>query len=216
MIMQRSPFAFGAPTTVVENFGSNTQLTADWGGARSKAAEDGVFFQIYSTTITQGIASGGKDGASAISESLDAYLTLDTGRLGLWSGGVFQFTFQSRFGSNVNADAGSISPINAAIEFPIANANNVGLASEYYLLQSLSPEVMLLLGKVNPTAYFDPNVFANNYRYQFQNFALNNNLILGGYAPVSTWVGSMIWQPTKWFQVSSGVIDLMLQQRICR
>ncbi|MGB5711108.1 MAG: carbohydrate porin, partial [Waterburya sp.] len=24
---------------------------------------------------------------------------------------------------------------------------------------------------------------------------------------VSTWVGSMIWQPTKWFQVSSGVID---------
>ena len=94
MLMRKSPFAFGAPTTVVEDFGSNTQLTADWGGARSAVAEDGVLFEIYATTISQGVPSGGQDGKSAISQSIDAYLNFDTGRLGLWPGGIFQITFQ--------------------------------------------------------------------------------------------------------------------------
>ncbi len=207
MLMRGSALAFGAPTTVVENFGSNTQLTADWGGARSQAAEDGVFFEIYSTTLAQGVTSGGINEESAVTQSLDAYLNFDTGRLGLWPGGVFQTTFQSRFGSNINPDAGSIAPVNTAAEFPVAGLDNVGLVSEYYLLQAFSPEVLFLIGKFNPTNYADTNVFANNYRYQFQNFALNNNLMLGSYAPVSTWGTGIVWQPAKWFQLMTAVID---------
>ena len=207
MLMRKSPLAFGAPTTVVENFGSNTQLTADWGGARTQAADNGILFEIYSTTLAQGITSGGNNNSSAVTQSLDAYLNIDTGRNEMWPGGVFQATFQSRFGSNVNGDVGSIAPVNSAAEWPIAGPDNVGLVTEYYLLQSFSPKLLLLIGKFDPTAYAEVNVFANSYRYQFQNFALNNNLMLGSYAPVSTWGSAIIWQPAKFFQLISGVLD---------
>ena len=208
MMMRKSSLAFGAPTTVVENFGSNTQLTADWGESRrSESAEDGVFFEVYSTTIPQGVVSGGNNENSAISENLDAYFNLDTGRLGLWPGGLFQLTVQSKFGSNINADAGSIAPVNSVVEWPIPGIDNVGAVSEYALLQSFSPEVLFVIGKINPVAYADTNVFANNYRYQFQNFALNNNLMLGTYAPLSTWAAGVVWQPNPWFHVLTAVFD---------
>ena len=206
-LFRGSPLAFGAPTTVVEDFGSNTQLTADWGGARFKLAEDGIFFDLYSTTLAQGVTSGGKNRNSAVTQSLDAYLTFDTGRLGMWPGGAFQTTFQSRFGNNINGDAGSLSPVNTAAEWPIAGADNVGLVTEYFLFQAFSTQVTFLIGKFNPTNYVDGNFFANSYRYQFQNFSLKNNLMLGSYAPVSTWGAAVVWQPNKWFQHISAVVD---------
>src|SRR6516162_632736 len=38
---------FGVPGTVVGNFWENTQLTGDWGGARTELARHGFFFDAY-------------------------------------------------------------------------------------------------------------------------------------------------------------------------
>src|SRR5438094_2899779 len=50
---------FGLPGTVVGDFWQNTQLTGDWGGFRTSLTEHGIFFELYSTSSYQDVASGG-------------------------------------------------------------------------------------------------------------------------------------------------------------
>src|SRR5256885_15572834 len=50
---------FGLPGTVVGDFWQNTQLTGDWGGFRTNLAAHGIFFDLYSTSSYQDVASGG-------------------------------------------------------------------------------------------------------------------------------------------------------------
>src|SRR5437867_4035566 len=49
---------FGLLGTVVGDFWQNTQLTSDWGGFRTSLAEHGIFFDLYSTSSYQDVASG--------------------------------------------------------------------------------------------------------------------------------------------------------------
>src|SRR5215469_4134502 len=44
---------FGLPGTVVGDFWKRTELTGDWGGARTDLARHGVFVDLYSTSAYQ-------------------------------------------------------------------------------------------------------------------------------------------------------------------
>src|SRR5450432_2791532 len=50
---------FGLPGTTVGDFWHRTQLSGDWEGARTQLAHRGMFFDLYSTTAYQNVASGG-------------------------------------------------------------------------------------------------------------------------------------------------------------
>src|SRR5205814_3119722 len=91
---------FGLPGTVVGDFWQNTQLTADWGGFRTSLAEHGIFFDLYSTSAYQEVASGGLKTGSSFVENIQLSINIDTGRAGLWPGGLFHFTVGSRFGDS--------------------------------------------------------------------------------------------------------------------
>ncbi len=60
-LLHKHPYAFGGVGSVTGDFSSRTQLSNDWGGARTAAADKGVFLGIYSTTTPQGIVSGGRN-----------------------------------------------------------------------------------------------------------------------------------------------------------
>ena len=206
--LNHSPYVFGTPTTVVGDFSSNTQLTGDWGGARWSLPENKVFFDIYGTTTPQGVVSGGISGDAenpTVSQNLDAYLNV----VEPWPGAILHASFQSKIGSTLDGSgkAGALSLVNYGEAFPLIDPGDYGLMSEYYLLQSFSPQVQFLAGKVNFTNFADTNFFANNYRYQFQNASLNNNLMLGSYVPPSTWAAAILAEPTSWFTVLTAVGD---------
>ena len=58
---------FGVPGTVVGNFWQNTQLTGDWGGARTELARRGFFFDASATSAYQNVTAGGlKTGGSFV------------------------------------------------------------------------------------------------------------------------------------------------------
>ena len=78
---------FGLPGTVVGDFWQNTQLTGDWGGFRTSLAEHGIFFDLYSTSAYQDVASGGLKTGSSFVENIQLSINIDTGRAGLWPGG---------------------------------------------------------------------------------------------------------------------------------
>jgi hypothetical protein len=51
---------FGIPGTVTGDIWNRTQLTGDWGGARTDLARHGVFIDVYSTSDHQNVTSGTK------------------------------------------------------------------------------------------------------------------------------------------------------------
>ncbi|MGK7910430.1 MAG: carbohydrate porin [Synechococcus sp.] len=207
LLLRHNQFVFGTPTTSAGDITSRTQITGDWNGVRQQAVDRGVFFDVYSTTIFQGSFASDGDSEFGVSEHLDAYLNLDSGRLGWWPGGILQFTFQGKFGNDINAETGVLSPVNTAANWPIPDEDNVALVTEYYLTQFLHPQLLGIVGKFNPTSFADNNTFANDYRYQFQNFSLNNNLMLGGFVPEITWGAALAWQTTPWLAISTAVLD---------
>lgn len=203
--LNHSPYVFGTPSTVLGSFGDRTQLTGDWGGARLALPENRIFFDIYATTAPQGVVSGARENGgetSAVIQNFDAYLNV----VNPWPGAILHIAFQSKIGDTLTG-AGTLSPTYYGSAFPVVNPGDYGLLSEYYLLQALSPNVQLILGKANATNFADTNRFANNYRYQFQNASLNNNLMMGSYAPPSMWLGAIAWQPTSWLNIVTSVGD---------
>ena len=209
-LLHKHPYAFGGIGSVTGDFSSRTQLSNDWGGARTAAADKGVLIGIYSTTSPQGIVSGGRnirDDDVAVTQNLDLSLTLDTGRLNLWPAGLIQLSLQSRFGNNLNEDAGSLLPTNFATELPLSGSGDYVLMTEYYLLQALAPNLQIIFGKVNTYGAGDFNVFAGDYRHQFQNTGLVLNPMFGSYVPISTWTAALNWQPAPNISLSTSVID---------
>ena len=55
---------FGLAGTDAEDFGSRTQVSGDWGGLRTDLARHGLFFDLYSTSAYQNVASGGSQPAT--------------------------------------------------------------------------------------------------------------------------------------------------------
>ena len=68
-------------------------LTGDWGGLRTSFAEDhGVQLEAAVNQFYQGLVDGGRPNADSswqYSGTADYTLKLDTGKAGLWPGGLF-------------------------------------------------------------------------------------------------------------------------------
>jgi hypothetical protein len=76
--------AFGLPGTDSRDFRYRTQLSGDWGGLRTDLAHHGFFFDLYSTSAYQDVASGGLKTGSAFIQNTQLSMNVDTGRAGLW------------------------------------------------------------------------------------------------------------------------------------
>src|SRR5262249_9042079 len=89
---------FGIPGTELGSVRERTQLTGEWWGARSNLATRGLFVDFYTTSVYQDVVSGGLRTGSSFVQNMQTSINLDTGRAGLWSGGLIHFTLQSRYG----------------------------------------------------------------------------------------------------------------------
>ena len=65
-------------------------MTGDWDGVRTDLADKGVTFKLDLTQVMQGNAYGGASTKNGLRYSGSADLTVmfDTGKLGLWPGGM--------------------------------------------------------------------------------------------------------------------------------
>jgi porin len=136
-----------------------TQLTGDWG-----AGCEQVFIDIYSTSYYQNVTSGGLKTGGA--QNTRASLNIDTGRAGLWSGGLLHLTLQLRFGdtpANIFT-AGATVPQYAGLAFPDPLRANDVLPTQIFLSQSLTKEVSILVGKVAVVHLPDQTLFGDSYK----------------------------------------------------
>ena len=139
---------FGLPGTEVGDFRRRTQLSGDWGGLRTDLARHGFFFDLYSVGAYQGVASGGLKTGGAFIQNTQLSINVDTGRAGLWSGGVFHVTLESRYGSfspENTFTVGSTAPQYTGLTFPGPFFVHDVLPTEYFLAQALTPKFTCLL-----------------------------------------------------------------------
>src|SRR6266498_2653778 len=200
---------FGLPGTVVGDFWQNTQLTGDWGGFRTSLAEHGIFFDLYSTSAYQDVASGGLKTGSSFVENIQLCINIDTGRAGLWPGGLFHFTVGSRFGDSAKNTftVGSSVPQNTGLAFPGPFFDRDVYPTEYFLVQALTPKFSLLLGKLTIVNIADQTLFGDSAKYYFANLNFNKNPIALTFYNTHTIAAAGVWTPAKWLTIAGGVFD---------
>jgi porin len=201
---------FGIPGTDAGDFWHRTQLSGDWGGPRTDLARNGLFFDLYSASAYQDVASGGLKTGGAFIQNTQFSINIDTGRAELWSGGLFHITLESRQGSSSPQEAftvGATVPQYTGLAFPGPFLGRDVLPTEYFLLQSLTPKFSLLLGKINVLTVCDQTLFANSYKYDFANLNFHKNPMALNFYNTTTWSAVGVWAPSKTVLVAAGVFD---------
>ena len=151
----------------------------DIGEKRQELYASGIALDFGVTNVTQGVVSGGQDEQTANTTVFDQQVSLDTGRLGWWSGGLVVLHGRAKAGGNVLSDAGTLSPTNHVALTPDATKDDQWFLEEYYLFQALSEKWSVIAGRVLFAGIGDLNRFAGNEKTQFVNTSLRNSPLLG-------------------------------------
>jgi porin len=185
-------------------------LTGDWGGRRTDLARHGWFFDLYSTSAYQNVASGGLDTGNAFVQNSQLSISVDTGRAGLWPGGVFHATLESRYGSSSPQDTftvGATVPQYTGLAIPGPFFVHDVLPTEYFLFQSLTPSFAVVLGRNNVLKHADQTLFGNSYRYYFVNLNFNKIPMALNFFNTTSLAAVGVWTPSKRLTVAGGVFD---------
>jgi hypothetical protein len=153
--------------------------------------------------------SGGLKTGSAFVQNTQFSINLDTGRAGLWPGGLFHFTLQSRYGASPQDTftVGSALPQYTGLLLPGPLFAKDTLPSEYFLDQLLSKEFRVVLGKLNVIFLADQTLFADSYKYFFANFNFNLNPITANFYNPTALAALGVLTPTDWLFLGGGVLD---------
>ena len=198
---------FGLPGTRTGSLGERTHLTDDWGGLRTKWAENGVFLSLFNTTAYQNV-SGGLNSGDAYLSNTQLSLDLDTGRLGWWSAGLFHFSVESRYGSD-NADvlgAGTLVPTYFGAVLPQPGIDNGTEFTNAFLEQAFG-EFGLIVGVIPGLYVPDRTLFGDDWRNFFGNYAFNENPIFTQFYNPQTTTVTASWSPNEPLAFSLGVYD---------
>jgi porin len=168
------------PARAPEDLPSSRFLLGDGFGLRSFLEERGLSFYVSSTQFEQGVAAGGFRQAFRWGGKFDMLAHLDSERLGLWEGGTLDLFAESRLGQSVDGFAGTFSPTNLAMFFPVPDEQITAITGLKFT-QAITERSGVFLGKLN-ALNGDPERFL---RYpltsRFWNAAFNFNLALDRY-----------------------------------
>jgi porin len=142
--------AMPAPAQPAQNdIWTRQTLTGDWGGARTSLAGAGLSFDVRHTSFVQGLLSGTGDPGAHYGGKLDAFITLETGKSGLWDGGAVRAHLDYHHGPARANIGGAIFAANTALLWPVGSPDELVATSLYYT-QTLSPAASIAVGKINP------------------------------------------------------------------
>ena len=198
--LRRYPKFYGDDNTTHGGLLERSYLLDSVGGARDFLVEHGFYFDAGVTQFLQRNVSGGEDdGDTRYNGTVDYWLTFDSGKAGLWSGGAVFLHAESSWQADrsVNPDTGSLLPANFDAAMPTPNDSETLALPELFLVQALPANLLVLAGKVNWAGLADANLFANNERTQFMSTGLVNNPILGAFIPYTSLGLGGVWAPSK-------------------
>jgi len=186
---------------------NRSTMIGDPGGHRQALYERGVMIDIAMTQVVQGIVSGGvEEKAWGYNGLLDYGIMFDTGKLGLWSGGLLAATAQTSWSDPLTNEVGNLSPVNYTALFPRPFEPSTELM-EYYFIQAFPKEIVVNVGRIIPTNFVDRNRFGNDMRNQFLNTTINNDSLWGYFIKFSTYSASLAVPLPKGFSFATAIWD---------
>jgi porin len=175
-------------------------LAGDPGGRRTAWAEEGLQVEAGYTHVGQGVTSGGRETGWAQGGKLETAWTLDLDRMELLPGALVTMRTESRHGSSVNREAGTLLPVNDVLFFPLTEEPDDDLPvaiTELRYTQFLSKEVGVFLGKF-VTLGGDANEFAGGRGdTQFLGHSFLSASVTALVNPYSTLGAGVFWMPTE-------------------
>lgn len=136
------PAPFGGP------WDSRPKLTGDWCGVREALRDDGLTFDISSTTYYQGTASGGLQDTFRFGGRDDYWLNVDGANAGLWQGLSITLHGETVYGDSVNLATGAVVPVNIGRAHPVFLGTDTALTAIKFT-QVVSNNLVLYGGKIN-------------------------------------------------------------------
>jgi porin len=169
-------------------------LTGDWGGARSSLADRGVTLDvIYASDVFTA------RGAAAVLGHVDAALTLDTDKLGLWSGGTLYVLGQNNHGSGINPHVGSAQGVSNLETDPYTQ-----LTELFFEQTALDERFRIRIGKQDANRDFGTPRFGGNFINN--NFGMFPNTALPSYPTTGLGVVVAV-QPLTWLVGKVGIYE---------
>ena len=180
-----------------ETIWTQSYLLGDGKGFRQNLVDNGLSFNLEYTSIYQG-SDAGSDDTFKYSGKVDAFINLDSGKLGLWEGGGFRTHFEYGHGNGASFLGGTLFPVNVMQLTPLGSHEKV-VATSLYLTQKFGEKYTLMLGKINAIDLLASNPFFGGWGTQrFMHLAfvappsgLVPPVIMGGILSIQT-------KPVSW------------------
>ncbi|WP_165226296.1 carbohydrate porin [Aquisphaera insulae] len=162
---------------------------------RSLREETGFSFYTSLTQFEQGVTSGGIGQAFRWGGKFDMLAHLDSDRAGLWEGGMLDLFAESRLGQSIEGFAGSLSPTNLAMYFPVPNQQVTAITGLKFT-QAISDRAGIFFGKLNALNGDREKFLKYPLTSRFWNAAFNFNLALDRY-PYSAPGAGFYYEPER-------------------
>ena len=148
-----------------ESIWTRKQLTGDWGGLRTDLIKHGIDIDLKLSQYWQGVTSGGRDENDEYGGTMDYQVNLDGPKLfGSWDGFSINIHARTRFGEDINADAGELVLPNTGMLMPAPgnyhDTDITGLVASQYLPFNggLANITLGKLDVIDTVTMFFPNV----------------------------------------------------------
>ncbi len=176
-------------------------LTGDWGGDRARLADRGITIDLYYSveTFLTSARIGTRERAVSLLGHIDAAITLETEKLGLWPGGRFYFLGQDNRGVGINELVGSATQISNYEARPFTQL------TEFFYEQALFDErLRIRLGKQDANREFGTPRYGGNF--------INNNFGMFPTTPLpsypTTGLGAaVIVDATSWLTARACIFE---------
>jgi len=198
--------ASGSRAQNLRKLANETELTGDWGGARTSLERHGVHIAFQYWTNLAGNPVGGERQGFTYTDSLNLSIDFDFEKLFRWKGGGLHFIFTNRDGSSLTQnDIGNIFTVQQ-IYGPTETYRLTALTLE----QSFAGGALDVVAGRYPASDFATSplycVFMNNGFCGYPGgIAQNLNM---PYFPVPSWAGRVRWKPSPEFLAQVGAFEV--------
>jgi len=166
-----APVVFGQETDKGD-FLTRSALTGDWGGGRTSLADHGMSLDLRYTSFYQGLASGTGDKGYEYGGKMDAFIKLDSRKMGLWEGGELHSHLEYRHGSAPANLGGGIFSVNTALYWPVDTPDEL-VATSLNFKQKFGDRSSIAFGKFNPVDVYASHPFYGGWGIdRFMNIVL--------------------------------------------
>lgn len=178
------------------------------GFRRQDFHESGVDLHLSTMTVYQNIVDGGLDETDQLSNSYDAQVYFDFGKLDWWQNGYGIIRAEGKsddFG--VNADTGAIIPVNFDAAVPEPKGKTFELTEWWYAHQFAGGKFEATVGMWDIARFFDIVPSSSPYHYRFLNSHMFFNSVLLRWAPYNILGGVATIRPAEWLTINTGIGD---------